>query len=369
MKLPKLYKSKNDKILFWQIETNLNTYTVSHGFVGGKVQSTSTDVKEGKNVGKANETTAQQQCDLEAKALWQKQIDRKGYVEDLKANTGFKPTKPMLAHSYDDHPHKIVYPCYVQKKYDGIRCLTHIDEKSGIRFFSRQASEFLILNHLKEELQRLNLRNIILDGELYSHALNFQEIISAVKRDESSNLTADIEYIVYDLALPFTPYEKRLSILSSLLKPEWTNGTKIKVATTHICNTFEQIESFHETYTAKGYEGVMLRNTQGLYVADKRSHDLLKFKKFKDAEFKIVGAEENKGKLAGTCVFVLETNKGTKFKAMPEGSQEQRTQYWRDWKTGKIGVDDVATVKFFSYTDSEDPVPRFPVLKGIRNYE
>lgn len=371
MLLPTLYKQKNDKVLFWQIETGsgpldqIPIYVIKHGYVGGKTQTTFTEVRNGKNQGKANETTAIQQCDLEAKALWQKQIDHKGYVENLKADNGFKPVKPMLAHSYDDHPHKLVFPCYVQAKYDGIRCVCHIDNSGGIRFFSRQSSEFLTLSHLKEELQKLNYRNIILDGELYSHKINFQEIISAVKRDEVSDKTPLIEYIVYDAALSNTPYEKRLSILSSLLKPEWNTNAKIKVATTYITNTLDQIEAYHKSYTDKGYEGVILRNSQGLYVEDKRSYDLLKYKKFQDAEFEIVGIEMNKGKLKDTCVFVCKTKKGTQFKAMPEGTQEQREQMVVDWNSGKIKTGDFATIKYFSMTTSDDPVPRFPILKCI----
>lgn len=88
-----------------------------------------------------------------------------------------------------------------------------------------------------------------------------------------------------------------------------------------------------------------------------------------DEEFKIIGAEENKGKLEGTCVFVCETDEGGTFKVMPEGSEEQRTQYFDDWNSGKIKVGDKLTVKFFSWSTSTPKVPRFPIGKGIRDGE
>lgn len=117
-----------------------------------------------------------------------------------------------------------------------------------------------------------------------------------------------------------------------------------------------------------GYEGIMIRNYAGLYKEDGRSQNLLKYKKFIDQEFPIVGAIRNKGKLENTCVFVCDHN-GEEFKVMCEGSQEEREKLWSDWKNGKIQAGDKLTVKFFSWTSSDKPVPRFPIGVGVRNYE
>ncbi len=373
MKLPTLYKEKNGKILFWQIGTTIDggtpRYEVAHGYVGGKVQRTHTDVPEGKNIGKANETTAIQQCELEAKSEWNKHKDRKGYVENLessKKDTSFKPVSPMLAHDSKKYPKKIVLPCYVQKKYDGICCLAHIDNKSNTRFFSRRASEFHVLGHLADEIKKLGIKDIVLHGELYSHKIEFEKITGAIKRDEPNENTKYIEYVVYDAAI-YGTYEQRLSVLSSLLKPEWDKYASIKVATTHLVHTREQIEDLFDTYEAEGYEGVMLRNPQGIYVQDKRSFDLLKYKKFIDEEFEIVGASENVGKLVGTCTFTLKTKEGKTFDAMPKGEHPVREKYWQDWNKGKIKAGDIATIEYFELTSGG--VPRFPVLKSLRNYE
>jgi ATP-dependent DNA ligase len=372
MNLPTLYKEKNGKTLFWKISTSHNSdgdpiYIVQHGYMGGKTQSTSTVVKEGKNKGRANETTSQEQCEAEAKSEWTKQKERKGYVEDLKADRGFVPVSPMLAHSSEEYPNKIVLPCYVQKKYDGICCLAHIDNKCNTRFFSRKAAEFFALDHLGAELRSMGLTNIVLHGELYSHKLSFQQILSAVKRDGANELTPDIEYVVYDSAISGT-YENRLSVLSSLLKPEWHTKAKIKLATTWMANTRDQIDNYHDEFVKNSYEGAILRNPTGVYVQDKRSFDLLKYKKFKDDEFEIIGASENKGKLAGTCVFELKTKEGYTFESMPDGSQEER-QYCTDWQSGKIKAGMMATVKYFRFTTGDKPVPFMTTLKAIRNYE
>jgi ATP-dependent DNA ligase len=275
----------------------------------------------------------------------------------------------MLAQPYHEHPHKLDLPCYIQKKYDGVCCLAHINEKGEVRFFSRQSTEWTHLNHLADEIKSIGLRNIVLHGELYAHDVDFQKILSGVKRDAANDITALIQYVVYDTALTNTPYEKRLSVISSLLKPEWHSAAKIKVATTQVVRTVDEIDTLHDKFVSEGFEGAILRNTQGLYEFDKRSYDLLKYKKFQDAEFEIVGAEEAKGKYANTCRFILKTKEGAEFKAYPEGDKYHREGLWSDWNSGKIVKGDIATIKFFEYTTGTNPVPRHPIFKSLRNYD
>jgi ATP-dependent DNA ligase len=134
----------------------------------------------------------------------------------------------------------------------------------------------------------------------------------------------------------------------------------VKGVDTQLIKSIEEIEHWHEVYTKQGYEGLMIRNASGKYKQDGRSQDLLKYKKFLDMEFPIVGADQNKGKLANTCTFRC-THNGAEFNVMPEGTQEEREQMYTDWKDGAIKAGDLLTVKFFSWTNSEKPVPRFPI--------
>jgi DNA ligase 1 len=375
IKLPTLYKSKNGKVQQWSVYTTvvdgIPTYIVNHGYVGGSIQETSTQVKQGKNVGHINETTAEEQCDLEAKALWTRQKDRKGYAGQI--TTQKVDIAPMLAHSYDDYPHKLSFPAYLQPKLDGIRCLAYM-EAGEVKLLSRQRKEFKHLDHIREDLAKTffsKCRNLILDGELYRHGTAFQSIISAVKRDVPSPETKHIHYNIYDNCDPkygfFTRNEYLTKVWCSSCK--YLPNQSLELVDTHWVTNKDEVDEWWKKYTNEGYEGVMLRNCKGLYVADKRSSDLLKYKKFKDAEFPIVGAYENKGKLQGTCVFEMVTKEGTPFRAMPEGSDDIRTQYWEDWKNGVIKKGMVGTVKFFSWSDSKPPVPRFPIFVSLRDYE
>lgn len=355
--LPKLYKQKSKKMMQWWISYNNNSYTVYHGYVNSKIQQTTTIIQNGKNSGKSNETSIIEQTEKEALALWNKMQERKGYSKDIDAE---KPIFPMLAHSWDDHKHKMKYPLMIQGKLDGARCLAHI-QNGKIRLMSRQNKEYIEIPHLNKALSFLP--DMILDGELFNPKISFRSIISGLKKEGGNEYTPQIQYHIYDV-VNTDPYYQRYELLQSL-----NLSDPLFLTPTYIVNSQAEIDDKHNMFKRLGYEGAIIRNPSGLYVCDKRSKDLLKYKKFMDREYRIVDAEENKGKLEGTCVFVCETPNGTRFNVLPEGTFEERCQYWEDWQNGDIESGDLITVEFFEYTDNISEVPRFPVGKGIRNYE
>jgi hypothetical protein len=132
-------------------------YVVSHGLQDGKSQSTAVDIMVGKNIGRANETSAWQQCVNEAQSLWQKQKDRKGYVEKLN-NQQDKETRlvpPMLAKSYNlagkdinklKDGRKIAWPAYIQPKLDG--CVSG-DTLIKTKEYGYKTIKWLVENHIK----------------------------------------------------------------------------------------------------------------------------------------------------------------------------------------------------------------------------
>jgi DNA ligase-1 len=380
MKLPTLYKTTSTgKTQQWDIEaTKLPSgkarYYVRHGQVDGKIQETSTLISEGKNIGKSNETSPYEQACNEAQSQWSKKKDRRGYFEIHGKNPSAisrlaapRQFRPMLAKSYNnpelgleslkDGKH-LVFPCYIQPKLDGIRC--NISSGTAV---SRQGKEFKALGKLVQEFSASS--NYILDGELYSHTHkdNFQEIVSAVKRDEPNHLTDSVEYHVYDvyhlIGKDFT--DRKQWILDNI-----TETDRIKIVKTYEVANAAELRKKYEDFIALGYEGAIVRNKLGAYKVDGRSKDLLKVKEFQDQEFPIVDAYENKGKQAGQCTFVCKMPDGTTFGVKPKGTAAQREQYWKDWNSGAIKTGALLTVAYFSMTTSDNPVPRFPIGKTIR---
>lgn len=361
---PALHKLDNKgKVRYWEVQVGeirqgIWGYTQYHGTLGGKIISSTTEISAGKNIGKKNETTVQEQCELKAESLWTKKRDRDGYTEHIPTE---KPLRPMLAKKYKEDGKHIKFPCLVQPKLNGLRCLAFVSS-GNVRLVSRKNVEWKSLPHLVEELSKFP--DGVYDGELYKHGPLFNNIIGAVKRDEANDLSAQIELHVYDLVEEKTDYIYRLAKIVSNFPDERTN---IKFVNYKIINKPDEIDEVHDKFVEEGYEGIMLRNKAGGYKVNGRSKDLQKYKKFDDDEFEIVGATENVvGDWVGTCTFRCVTKDGNEFNVMPKGDYNTRAEFWQDWQAGKIKPGDMLTVEFFGYTTTDKPVPNFPVGKEIR---
>ena len=75
MQFPRLFKkTATGATQYWEIKTKNNVITTRYGQVGGLEQTTDDIIDEGKNLGKANATTAVEQAEAEAKSKWEKQM-------------------------------------------------------------------------------------------------------------------------------------------------------------------------------------------------------------------------------------------------------------------------------------------------------
>lgn len=355
-----LYKmDSRGKIRIWEIfvgeEDGRNFYSVRHGQEGGQIQETKVFVDEGKNTGRANATTPETQCFSEAQAAYSKQIERKGYTEAVPTSV---PTLPMLAHKYADYSHKIQWPAIASIKIDGLRLVVKI-ENGKVSCTSRTGKELLNLEHITEELLSLG-KDMIIDGELYSDHISFEEIISIVRKTKTKDPRMPLIYFyAFDIINDKT-YHERVVALDSLI----VGLSNSKIVPWKIVKTEEQLFCAHKKYVEDGYEGTMIRNIGSYYEPNKRSYNLLKMKDWLDEEFKIVGWKTGKGKFSNIPTFSLVTKDKKFFEAVPKGTEEQRNEYLAN-ADSLIGKE--ATVRFFEYT--ADGIPRFPVLVGIRDYE
>lgn len=330
-------------------------YSVSHGQLDGKLQETEVSVPVGKSIGRANETTAEQQCLLEAEALYVKQIDRKGYSETI---TTERPNLPMLAHKYKDYSHKIIWPAIGSIKINGIRLLISI--KNGVlKTTSRAGDEMFGLSHITNELLALK-KDIVLDGELFNKKYTLQQISSIVRKKKSLDpRMIEIKFNVFDIINDKT-YHQRIIEADNFI-----TGLKNSVIVPwKIIETEAKLMEWHKTLVSDGYEGTMIRNIDAKYELNKRSYNILKIKDFEDKEFKIVGWKTGKGKFEFVPTFELINDKGNTFEATPEGCSEDRLNYLKnaDSYIGKMG-----TVRFFGYTDKG--VPNIGIFVAVRDYE
>lgn len=325
----------------------------------------------------------------------------------------------MLAQNYDDHFKKIVYPASCQPKLDGGRgviCIQYIGQQQIIEnvenqqqiegnkqeenkedenqqneqvvgklwkvtIWSRNRKPIKSMKHIVQALEQFFTDNhttitqhvkysIVLDGEFYNHALRdeFEELMSLLRQDESLDKCKFLEYHMYDIIeidgdtkkLPFT---ERMQLMNTLFQS--AINSKILpylqlVPTNTVANT-DELKQQVRNYLQQGYEGGMVRNSKSLYEQGKRSYHLQKIKEFQDAEFKIVGISEGRGKLNGhVASFICVNSEGTEFNVKCDGETSKLKEYFENHSLWK---DKWLTVKFFSWTKNK--LPRFPVGQRI----
>lgn len=263
--------------------------------------------------------------------------------------------KPMLATIYNCS--QVKFPCYVQPKYDGVRCILSEGDNGEIHLTSRGGKEYDV-PQIKEWADKH--RGLLpLDGEIYNHGeITFQQICSAVKC--KTELTDKLRMVVYDM-----PCAGSFAYRWQYLKEVFVNVSEdapVYLSQTRIADSESCIRAWHKIFVATGYEGAIIRNAAGRYI-EGRSNDLMKLKEFDTTEFEIIDVLEAGGQDAGTAIFKLKCN-GYEFCARPVGSKSLRAEYLRD-RDKLIGG--FATIQHQGYSDAG--VPRFPVLLSIRDYE
>lgn len=272
---------------------------------------------------------------------------------------------------------KLKYPLYASPKLDGVRGLVH----NGV-LRSRSWKEFP--NEHTQEKFSLKVLNGF-DGELIlgepTDPSVYRLTNSALQRESGK---PKVWFYVFDIFNSKLPFEKRMEDL--FLRKE---GLQDVVAVEQIViNNETELNDYEEAKLNEGYEGVILRNPNGLYKhgrATSNSQELLKLKRFEDSEAEIVSVFEEmhngneakkdafgrtersshkanlvgKGRLGGFTVRDVHT--GVVFDIGSGFTAEEREQLWavRNRLPGKI-------IKYKFFAVGVKDKPRHPVYLGPR---
>lgn len=340
----KLYKrDSKQKLRVLEIYSEGNKVVQKHGLVDGQLV-VNESVCIPKNVGKANETTAEEQAELEAKSKIKKKLDE-GYVSSIDHANSNKVLLPMLAKDYKKEMKKVEFPFHVQPKLDGMRALN--SEKGLI---SRKGIDIITLSHIS----KISIpEGVVLDGELYAHGLPFQENMKLIKKERPESV--NVKYHVYDIVSD-KPFTERFDELIGFLK---SNETNFELVPTYKVNNEKELKEYHLKFLSEGYEGTIIRHGESGYEIDKRSSSLLKYKDFIDEACEIIDVKPSE-KRPDQAIFICELN-GKQFGCGMKFSHSEREEILEK-KEEYIGK--TAEIRFFEY--SNDGVPRFPVCVGIR---
>lgn len=280
--------NKNGGYKVWSIAVEGNKLTISHGRMGGK-QTTKEELIYGKNIGRANETSDEQQAILEAESRYKKQLD-KGYRPTLEALEDL-PLMAMLAVDYHKKAHLLQFPCLASVKLDGNRCLA-IRHKDRVELRTR-GGKSMEIPHIQEVLLEAMHEGEVLDGEIYKHGYFLEEIVSAI-RTPTNPLHEELEFWAFDVVVEGVPFKGRYELLCNMFSESRFSHTCLRLVIHDEIYDEESMKQFHKCAVENKFEGIMCRNMNGVYESGKRSNDLHKYKEMIDGEFKIVGVEKDR---------------------------------------------------------------------------
>lgn len=324
---PTLYKRDSvGKVRVWRVETSGDQYRVVAGIKDGNLVENDWKTAVPKNVGKANETTGEEQALSEKDSLYERQLKQGKYHEsedDIDEEGYFEP---MLAEKWNDPKDKRVGIkaiekafasgkwVFVQPKLDGIRNIAVKD-----RMHSREGEERVSCPHVFEQLKPVfeEFPELVFDGELYNHEYhdNFNKLQSLILQkkpgdDEIAESAEKVQYHIYDVFskdMPEIPFSARHQTLTDLIE----SGPILKVVETVQVNSMDEIDEFYGRKLEEGYEGIVIRIDDP--YENKRSRSLIKRKEFFDEEFEVVEIIEGTGNWNGKA-------KAVKFKYGTEGN-------------------------------------------------
>lgn len=265
-----------------------------YGRQGGKMQEHSIIIREGKNIGRSNETTPVTQAQAEAQSMWAEKV-RKGYSSDgvQDADRGV-----MLAVDYHDLAKRKIGvnlppTVIVDPKLDGIRAKF----KNG-DFLSRGHKAF---RAIPQRIHNYLRGRSPVDGEMYIHGVSLRKLNGLVNKPDEL-LTPSLGYHLFDLPIAGMPVEERKARLAEMYDNEEARANGIFVVPYYTIDS-DRVSEYKDRFVAAMYEGVMIRLLGSPYVFNnKRSYDLIKWKDFFEQEFLVVDViPDREGNALAVC--------------------------------------------------------------------
>ena len=366
--LPTLYKrDATGGIRSWRVVIDGDTYWTEYGLIDGAKTVSPPVQAQPKNVGRSNESSAEQQATLEAASMWRRAKEQNGYWENMADIDKKLYEPPMLANTYDGNYKGFME--FEQPKLDGIRCNIDRLNDDVVDAISRKGKPFHTVDHITQALSVVLPYGVHLDGELYNHDLydDFNQIVSLVKKQKPTKEDLEkarklVQYHVYDCWVDDKPnmsFRERQELIHLLL--DGIDADTVVIVETRDVSNAKDIRSGFEHFTGQGYEGAIIRSNAA--YSHKRCNNLLKYKEFKHDEFKVIDICE--GRVGGQAEYaVIQLHNGDTCKATIAASDDE----CRDMlDNANLLIGQMATVKFFGYTPAGKL--RFPVLQSFRNYE
>ena len=263
------------------------------------------------------------------------------------------------------------------RKLDGVRCICR-KENGVVTFLSRSGKEFLTLGKLEFEIKDIP-GDFILDGEICMVDENgnedFQGIMKQIRK--KNHQIDNPKFFVFDyLTLEEFDNQTGTTLLRERLSngydnlPLTINSDRIQFLLQELISNEGQFTEMAKDAEEAGFEGIMVRKNVG--YEGKRSHNLLKVKKFHDAEYTVLDAingnirwTENGKQVERECLSsIIIEHKGCRVSVGSGFSKEQREMYY---ESPQDIIGKTVTIQYFEESKNQTGgySLRFPVLKHV----
>ena len=262
-----------------------------------------------------------------------------------KATIGEDKPALLLAEKYHQDIDLAAY--WVSEKLDGVRAFW-----DGQQLISRRGNPFAAPSWFTADFPA-----VALDGELWVGRRQFEKTASIVSRHAPHDGWQQVRYMVFDLPEDPGTFDERLQNLRAAIAASPSDFLAVvpQYKVTDHKALLEQLD----TLVASGGEGLMLHRGDSRYRGG-RSLDLLKLKKFDDAEGVVIAHNPGRGRLAGLMGSVtVRTEQGAIVRIGSGFSDAERGN------PPPIG----ATITFKHQGFTASGKPRFAVFWRLRSDE
>lgn len=255
-----------------------------------------------------------------------------------------QPPALLLAKIYTQNTRLEDY--WVSEKLDGVRAFW-----DGKKFISRQGHVIHAPAWFVD-----GLPDIKLDGELWIGRAQFAEVSARIRKNAPRDKDwRDIKYMIFDLPGSKEIFTRRLARLKTLLAE--INVSHIQLIHQFKVLSHQALMQRLDKLVKEDAEGLMLHRGSSRYQSG-RQDDLLKLKKYFDAEAVVISHIPGKGKFQGLLGSLLvETKDKKRFKLGSGFTLQERKN------PPAIGA--LVTYKYFGLTNKG--IPRFASYMRVRD--
>lgn len=266
---------------------------------------------------------------------------------------------------------------FVSRKLDGVRCICFV-HGDDVRFFSRNGKEFLTLGKVADEIRRLGITDLVLDGELClmneDGSDDFQGILKQIQRKDHT--IENPRYQIFDIlqAGEFAGDDESPLFSTRIeCREQWLgdlrSSTILEMLPQVRIKDEDALDELKAQSKDSNWEGLIAKKDTP--YSSGRSKHMLKIKEFFDDEYVVTGiiigpqrVIVNGKEVEEQMVSAVTINhKGSQVQVGSGFTIDQRRHYYQN--TGEL-MGATITVQYFEETTDQhgNNSLRFPVFKG-----